>query len=561
MRDRMRPWALGWITAIPALIVTAPLSGIAFQNDERRSAYRHAARGRDNPIDALGYSYDSAGTFLDAGNFRPLGRFVQSLSGGFGFGAAEATGIAPHAVNGIVRLLSVFLLAVAGTRVVAALSGPSESRTELIAIVYPLILGMTLVANGRGGPLVYFPGVFVVAAAAVLAVCLAVARQGDMLRRRLRASELLVMVLLGASAAMFHDLAYVAPPLAAAFVVARASAIGLPWKNVIRSAASGRWAALTTGFLLVFVPVRLVIAARCGQHQCYAPSDLSFSGDIAGLVATRLMSGSPSSGWSLISDLARRYGLDFGLGDLLANAFLALLMAAIVAVTVAAAVRANACAGRHPAIEALPTTETVTSVGVTSRQPSDPAAQSSALRQHCRTSIALGLLGVATAGLPALLVSLSRWLQQSRIDHGWRDTVFVQVGWSFTISSVLLLLLAAVSRYIGRDPHRICAIGAAVLLGVGLSYTLLTNSRLAQIDRRTPESAITAQIATATISHDSTDRGNELRCALIDAYSQQVPEHLWVGAPGVLEDLDALVLGRHGRPFCDPARLREHPEG
>ena len=510
---------------------------------------------------ALGYAYDSVDTFLDVGNFRPLGRFVQSLSGGFAIEAAEATGLAPHAVNGVVRLLSVLLLAVVATRVVSALSGSSGHRIELVVIVYPLVLGMTLVANGRGGPLVYFPGVFVATTAAVLVVCLAVAREGDMCRRRLRASELLIMVLLGASAAMLNELAYVAPPLAAAFIVARASATGLSWKNVMRSAASGRWAALTTGFLLVFVPVRLVIAARCGQHQCYAPSDLSYSGDIAGLVATRLMSGSPFAGWSLISDLVRRYGLDFGLGDLLANAFLALLMAAIVTVTVAVAVRANACAGRRTATEAPSATETIMSESVTSREPLDPAAQSSVVRQQWRTGIALGLFGVATAVLPALLVSLSRWLQQSRIDHGWRDTVLVQVGWSFAISSVLLLLLAAVSRYIGRDPHRICAIGAAVLLGVGLSYTLLTNSRLAQIDRRTPESAITAQIATATISYDSTDRGNALRCALIDAYSQQVPEHLWVGAPGVLEDLDELMLDRHGRPFCDPARSREHPEG
>lgn len=558
MRGPWRSRSLGWITTIPALLVTAPLLGIAFQNDERRSAYRHAARGRDNPIDALVYGYDSVDTFLDLGNFRPLGRFVVSLSSGLAFETAEATGLAPHAVNGVVRLLSVLLLAVVATRVVAALSGPSGHRMELIVILYPLVLGMTLVANGRGGPLVYFPGIFVVTAAAVLAVCLAVAREGDMCRRRLRAGELLVMGLLGASAALLHDLAYMAPPLAAAFIVARSAATGLPWRNLVRSAASGRWAALTIGFLLVFVPVRLVIAVRCGQHQCYAPSDLSFSGDIAGLMATRLISGSPSAGWNLISDLTRRYGLDFSLGDLLANAFLSLLMAAIVAVVVTTAVRATAYAGRHAATEA-PSDETVTSEGVVAHEPLDPAAQSSVLRQQWHTGVALGLFAVATAALPALLVSLSRWLQQSRIDHGWRDTVIVQVGWSFAISSVLLLFLAAVSRYIGHDPHRICAACAAVLLGVGLSYTLLTNSRLAEIDRRTPESVITAQIATATVSYDSTVAGNELRCALIDAYSREVPEHLWVSAPGVLEDLDELMLSRHGKPFCDPTQLGEHP--
>ena len=548
--------------AAPALIIAAPLSGIALQFDERRSTYGQAAAGRDNPVEALRYGYESIGSFLNFGNFRPLGRFVQSLSAGFVFEASEATGLPPHAVNGLLRLLAVLLVAVVATRVVMALTASARIGPEPIVAVYPMVLGLALVANGRGGPLVYFPAVLGGTTILVLAICLATARDRDLSKRPLRVQELLAMALLGAAAAMYHDLAYVAPPLAAAYIAARALAAGLSWRNAIRSAALVRWTALSAGFLVVLVPVRLEIAARCGRATCYAPSDLSLSGDIGGLMATRLISGSPVAGWSLVSDLVGTYGLEFSFVDLLENSFLAMLMAAVVAVTIAAAARAFACTGAVSPSEKAPATSAVADEGalVVGRSRRVPVASTGRRQapvdgQRLRAGASLGLFGAAVAGLPALLVSLSRWLQESRIDHGWRDTMLVQVGWSLMIASALAILLGVVLACGGRGSHRMAATATAAVLGVGLSLTLLANARLAQIDRMTPESLTTSQIAAAATNFDPSDDGNALRCALIDTYAQRTPEDAWIAAPGLLEDLDRLMLSRHGRPFCDTTQL------
>ncbi len=554
--------------AAPALIVAAPLSGIALQSDERRSTYRQAAAGRDNPVEALSYGYESIDSFLDSGNFRPLGRFVHSLSAGFLFEASEATGLAPHAVNGFLRLLVVLLLAVVATRVVMALTASARTGPEPIMAVYPMVLGMSLVANGPGGPLVYFPALLGGTTILVLAICLATARDRDMSKRPLRVQELLVMGLLGAATAMYHDLAYVAPPLAAVYIATRAFAAGLPWRNAVRSAALARWTALSAGFLVVLVPVRLEIAARCGRATCYAGSDLSLSGDIGGLMATRLISGFPVAGWSLVSDRVGTHGLEFSFVNLLANSFLAMLVAAVVAVTIAVAAQAFACAGGGAGTgaaspsEKAAATSAIADEGPRSRgrsrrmlYPVPDVTQAPVDGQRLRAGASLGLFGAAAAGLPALLVSLSRWLQGSRIDHGWRDTLFVQVGWSLIISSALTILLLGVLAGGGRGFHRMAAVATAAVLGVGLSLTLLANARLAQIDRVTPESLATSQIATAAISFDSSDDGNALRCALIDTYAQRTPENAWVAAPGLLEDLDRLMLSRHGQAFCDPTRL------
>jgi hypothetical protein len=559
--------------AAPALIVAAPLSGIALQFDERRSTYRQAAAGRDNPVEALSYGYDSIGPFLDSGNFRPLGRFVQSLSAGFVLEASEATGLPPHAVNGFLRLLAVGLLAMVATRIVAAITGSGRFGAAPIVAVYPMVLGMALIANGRGGPLVYYPVVLGGAAILVLAACAAVARDTDMSPRRVRLRELVAMGLLGAAAAMYHELVYVAPPLAAAYIAARALADGLSWRTAVRVAALARWAALSAGFLVVLVPARLEIAARCGRTACYAPSDLSLSGDIGGLVATRLISGSPIAGWSLVSDLTGAYGLEFTFVNLLANSFLAMLVAAVVAVTIAVAAQAFAGAGDGAAAGAAPPSEEAEATGAAARRvrvaghgPTGVAVSAEGRRarangQRLRASASLGLFGAATAGLPALLVSLSRWLQASRIDYGWRDTMLVQVGWSLVVAAALSVTLWAVLACGGRRLHRAAATAAAAALGVGLACTLLANARLAQIDRSTPESVVTSQIAAAAINFDSSSDGNAVRCALIDAYARWAPEDAWIAAPGLLEDLDRLMLDRHGQPFCDPTRPRADRDG
>ena len=530
--------------AAPVLIGTVPLAGFAFHFDERRTIYRNAHSGTDNPLDAIRYSYRSIDTYLEIGNFRPVGRFFQSLVNGFAFEAAEATGLPPHAVHGALRLVAVLVLAMLAVRVVSSLMIAAGCRPHPVVLLYPLALGTTLVANGRSGPLVYFSVVFVGAAALSLAVCLAVTRDNDMRSRKMRARDVLPLALLGAVAAMYHDLVYVAPPLAAVFMVARSTAAGLPLKSIVRTAAFGRWISLSVGFLAIFVPVRLEIAGRCAQNPCYPPSEISVSGDIPEILATRVLSGAPPAGWILVADLVELYGPGFGMANLVANSLLLLLLAGVAAVTIVAAVRIAS----HGAVQPCVSRERATS----GERHGDRCRGNGWLRL-CSSLL---LLGAATVLLPALLVSLSSWVQRSRIDHGWRDTVLVQVGWSFIILSAfvaVLGLVATLSR--STRANQFVAVAVATVLGTALSLTLLANARLAQIDRQEPGSAITNQLATAAISFDPTEVGNAYRCALIDAYSQMKPENSWVAGPGVREDLDRLMLDRHGHRFCDPDRI------
>ena len=519
-----------WRDAVaPALLVTTPLLGYSLVGDDRRRLYLAARRFGSDPLAALSHSRDTIDGFLDLGNFRPLGRAAENFERGFVFDAAEATGLAPNAVIGVLRLTIVAVLALVAYRVVSAVigsAGASLGRNHPAVVLYPMTLAATLVAADNDSAITKYPFVVVGSIVLVLVSALMVARDQDMQARPLSWHEPVSMALLGAVAASTYDLLYLAPAVAAAFMAARHAASGSPARELLRSAALRRWVSFSIGFGAVFVPVRVEIANRCSRLNCYSASDIELSGDVYLLTAKRLLTGTPPAGWSHASDLVEESGLSFGLSELATNSLLALVVAAMVLVAVG-------------------------SVRQVGRVGPDFQPDATAWR---RPAASLGALGAATALLPALLAGLSRHVQ--RVDYpvgeAWRETVLVQVGWSFLAASLLVGLFGIIRS---RRPSPVAAAAAAVLV-VCMLLTLLANARLNRVDRDTPLHVISNEIAAATIHFDPTEGGNARRCRLIDDYTLIFPDG-WLSGSNVRVELDKLMLDRRNMPFCDPALAAE----
>ena len=555
--------------AAPALIVTAPLLGFSLQGDERQRAYEAARLYGSNPLEAARGVYTDIGVFLDHGNFRPIGRFTEAIERSFTVEAAEATGLTLSAVQGVLRVLAVAVLAVVATRVAAALaprlSSPATARLHPATALFPLIFAATLVAAGPAGSLTKYSFRIIGWMILILLLALAVARDRDLQTRPVSWRELALMASLGLAASMTYDLVYVAPPLAAAFMLARNTANGHSFKNVLRTAALRRWAAFSAGFLAAFVPIRLIIADRCSQNDCYAASEIDVSGEMVQMAAGRALSGAPPAGWHHVSELVRYAdlrtppwpsippGVDpgavradevtYGLSDFAANSLIAVLLAATVLVTVRSARSAARLADAEPG-----------STG------------------SWRPAASLGAFGAAATLLGALLVSPSAWLRwwEPQIGEAWRESVLVQTGWSFMIASVVAAVGASASRVFRSDAgaaghsspwsssriRRVTWRTAAAVVGIGVALTLLANARMAHIDRATPVSTLVDEISAAALSIDPTERGNARRCSLIDAYTQIFPDsRWWQGGPNHRAALDEFMLDRHGWPFCDPTLL------
>ena len=530
MRGRV-PAVHRWRDAVaPALVVTTPLLGYSLLGDDRRRLYEAARRFGSDPLAALSHSFQTVDGFLDRGNFRPLGRAVENIERGFVFDAAEATGLAPHAVTGVLRLAMIGLLALVASRVVSAVleaAGAPAGAPHPAVVLYPMVLAATLVAADHDSPITKYPFVVLGAVVLILATALSVARGKDMEARPLSWHEAVLMALLGAVAASTYDLLYLAPAVAAVFMAARHAASGRPARDLLHAAAMRRWAWLSVGFAAVFVPVRLEIAGRCSRTLCYSASEIELSTGALGRTADRLLTGAPPAGWFYTSDLVDESGLSFGLAELTTNSLLMLLLAAILLIAVRGARQLQ---NPSPAVEPDPT-------------------------DWRRPAAGLSALGAATAVLPALLAGLSRHVQQVRypIGEAWRETVLVQVGWSLVATSALVALFGAVRS---RRASQVTAVAVSAVLCGALALTLLANARLNRVDRNTPLHAVANEIAAATIHFDPTEGGNARRCRLIDDYTLMLPDpDQWVGGPNVRIELDKLMLDRQGAPFCDPDRL------
>ena len=516
---------------VPAVIVAVPLVGFSFQGDDRRSLYHAANLIASDPLEALGQASPGAVSPAARGSLGPLGRIVESLQHALAFETAEAAGLAPHVVQGVVRVAMVAVLAVAAAAVVSAVmrSAGARSPSEPVTALFPLVLAAVLVAGGPGGPVTRSPLVLIGAVALVLALALLVARDRDMEIRPVRWPELGAVALVAAAAAAAHSLVSVAPAAAGGLVLARAAAAGQAPAALLRTASLRRWAALSAGVIASFVVERAATAGRCDELFCFAGSGLSLSGGAAGLAARRMLTGAPPAGWAHNAGHADQAGLSFGMLDLAANSLLAILAVVIVAV----AVRHGLAAVRG-------------------------AADGDGPGGPTRAAACLAALGVAVAAPPALLAGLTSRLQSAgpAVGEAWSDTLLVQVGWSFMISAAVG---AAVSAAAGafRSPRRrkVAAGVVAAVLGLAAVATLLANERLAYIDRRSSLPAVVSEISEFTVVVQSSDAANALRCRLVDDYARIGPDPGdWAGGPQLRAELDQLMLQRHGWPFCDPAR-------
>ena len=499
---------------------------------------RAAREFGSNPVAVAEFAVGTAGLFLRAGNFRPLGRFAEKAEHAFAFEAAEATGLSLHSVQGGLRLALVALLATAAVRMVAAVmrsAGVAAERSGPLLAVYSLVLGATLVASHHLSALSAFPVLLLGSPLLMLAIALVVARDADMQARRLAWHEYPAMALLGAAAAMVYDLVYLTPVLAAVFVAVRAAAAGMGRRELLRAAATRRWAVLSAGFLAVFLPVRTAIAVLCSVQHCNPASEVLLSTDAASLAARRVLTGLPPAGWSHTAARVSAYGYRDGLADLLGNWLIVVLLAAAALLSVRAA-RGLVRSGRADGDQ---------------RSARDERAVDDERSAGLRFAAALAALGVSTALMPAVMVGLSKEMQGLQLPVGevWRESLVVQIGWSFVLCSAVVALLSLTR---GRAGVRVVGCACAVVLWAGLSATLLNNYRLGHVGRGTPTTALVRQLSTSVVRVDLTSEGNVRRCDLTDAYGELWPDpHGWWRGPQLREEFNHFMLDRYGVLFCD----------
>ena len=527
----------GWVYASAApVLVTIPFVGTAFQGDQRLWMYLAMNQTGGTLWGIVSRSFHNIDFFLSEGNFRPLGRALIDLEHVLYFRTSLTTGIPPHILHGFVRLGMVIVLAVTVSRLLSTLERSVLFRTTdtadetplteayLGTVLFPMVFATAFVVVGIH-PLIYFPGWHLSVLTVALAVPLLVASDVAINqtwswqnRSILRYESLRIgpIFILGAALAMTYDLLYLVPPLCLAVIVLRGYIMRVHWRKLLYSLAAARLVGLAIGFLVVFIPTRLVIASRCAVRPCEISSDLYIGGLSPGTVLTRMATGLPVAGWYRggVDSIDTRLSWE-RVVDHLFNGMTPLVIVLLVVITIVGYKR---------------TIHNIADMEV-----------------DLRVGIAGIILGLVTISLPALMVSLSFKFQNysfsSSIGVPWRETLLVQIGWALSISGLLVFLFVFAQSWLGGRSYYI-TLPVFILAISATLVTFGTNSSYAELLRSRSTDTATSLISTSLVNFNSGKGGSTTRCTILEMF-----EESWKFS--YLLQLNQLTDTFYNRPFCN----------
>ncbi len=525
-----------------------PLLGLTFHSDQRIMMYWLTGEFGADPFAIVNQNLTEIDGFLRQGNFRPLGRFIVYMEQTSIFEIASGTGVAPHVVHGVLRLIIVSALAVAAMCFVLALyrsaergsmAGTGATRDRLLKLPtpvpsvlagFPLVFASTIVVSGALHPVSFFPFYYVSMAIYLLLVPLYVCSGTAMTQRGIRLHHAALCAVLGMISAMTSEILYLVPVVALLTITSRGWLSRLAPVELVRSSAFARFIALSAGFLLVFVPSRLAIAAECSRSDCYEGSELALSTLAVEQWLARALAGLQFQ--TLSSTLVGEYdNLSSARNpvDFVTSIWLVFIVVSLGYFAVVAALRLSRASGSD---NDLP-----------------PQAQR-------RFGAVLCGFGGVLALVSSLMVSLSAGLQGWH-DRGfgldqWRDSLLVQISWALVLYGLAVIALSFIShqregRQIGRR-WLTAAVAAAVL--VMSMNAFIANDKFSIWRRSGSDGSVVNLISTASVDFDRSERGQAIRCELVSAYTDRNCEDCWHSGVRVLEELNRLSRSKYDADFC-----------
>ncbi|MCY4664850.1 MAG: hypothetical protein OXC00_09300, partial [Acidimicrobiaceae bacterium] len=379
-------------------------------------------------------------------------------------------------------------------------------------------------------PVSFFPFFFVSMAIYTLLVPLYVCSGAAMAQRGLTFGQAILCAALGMVSAMTSELLYLVPFVCLLTIGARGWLSRRSARELVRSSAFRRFITLSAGFLAVFVPSRLAIAAECSRAECYEGSAAALATLSVDQWLGRAVAGLQ---WeTLSSTLAGDYdNLSSARDpiDFVTSVWLMLVVLSLVCLAVAAAIRvtrASQSADRLPAGTQRRFGAVLCGFG--------------------------GLLALVSTLMVSLSEGLQGWHERGFGLDQWRDSLLVQISWALVFYGLAVIALSFIGR--GRDARRArsawLAAGVAAAVFVMAMNAFMVNDKFSIWRRSGSDGSVVNLISTASVDFDRSDRGQAIRCELISAYADRNCTDCWHSGQRVLEELNRLSRSRYGADFC-----------
>jgi hypothetical protein len=504
------PGTLLRTVAVPLLVVL-PMIAVAPKADNRFNIYRFGSEYEARPWLIVTDQLRSISGYIEAhGNFRPLGRMMERSFDLLAYVLADALVVPANTAMRLVHLAAIAILALVLVLVAETVTSPGRvgsvppsNATQLL----PFAFAATLVAAGTASTLVIFTDLYFVSMALTLAIAISPARVGWLTSRGLTPLAAVAAIVLGAAMASFNEITALAPPLAFVAVLVRGRLVlRMSWKDLLRSRAAFATLLGTLTFAVIFVPVRVMIAARCADGGCYSASDVSLDPALWPAFLHRSISWLPFLQWREATASAS------GNWFLTSNFVIGIQLLLLVLLAWQAARSTAGCR-------------------LLSR----------------RSVLALGTVGLTTLILGSIMAALSAGVQSGidtwQLGRGWRDAQVAAAGGALTAAALLSYPLT-----MARRPSAATGVGLSVLTALA-GLTLLANQTFATFDARRLDSTLNNQIALSIVHTSRDPESNAARCRLLEEFFELHPDR-----PGwhkrLQEALDAANQARGGTDYC-----------
>ena len=502
------------MAAATATLVAAPSLGAAPELDERFHPYAFTAQFGANPLAITREVIATVPDFLAEGNFRPGARLFEWSGHVIAGQGVRVFGLPLNLGLGVLRLIAVAVLAAALVRLVERCLGTETTPVDpnLLATA-TFFVGASFLVSSVGGPVNLFAWLYLgTAAIATIASSRFAHTPWFEPDTPVPQRSLVGMAALGAVLAGTNEMTVLALPLSAAVILARCVVLGRRIDlGLLRLPVARVYAALVTGFAVVFVPVRVLIAGECSDGSCYSDSDAVLTEAYPATVVGRIASGLLPPQWRVGSNDPALDAIREGHIVVVAVLFAVLVLPILVVV----------------------------------RRCWTPP-QSSADTRQVR---ALAILGTGLLLAPTLVFSTSRSLQDPslRVGEPWRDSALATPGAALLTAAVAVLVVRALplTPGAGRLVLGTCGLGVVFM-------SFVTTWSVGVESRSDPERIVNNQVALEAATFVDTPDGNRARCDLLD-YWEDVNHD--AANPGRTEEvraaLDAFVAYAHGADgFC-----------
>jgi hypothetical protein len=273
---------MGIIVGLP--LISSPLIG-----DEVWAVYLFGSEEKLNLFRIIQKQIQESPIWLEAGNFRPIGRVFEHLGYSLSITLTSWTLISPTLTYGFIRVVMVVLFFVSVSLfILRSPFGNLYQKQKLTLLVICITPGLMLV-NDSSGTFRAFPVFYVTALIIVLLSLHFSIRPNQKDKPKF---NLIVCFFLGLLGAAYNEVTFIGTIVSVAFLFSEYLKSKFTRKNLEIQILPVIYLAI--GSLIIFIPTRIIIYFNCANTECYSPSSVTFANYTFDRVIARGLSALPT---------------------------------------------------------------------------------------------------------------------------------------------------------------------------------------------------------------------------------------------------------------------------